>query len=81
MGLAIARRLGAGRRLYVADFSTEILSAAREALTNDGYSVETMQVDVSEYESVKQFARAAASQGPIEAIVHTAGLSPSAGSA
>ena len=27
------------------------------------------------------FAQAAASQGPIEAVIHTAGLSPSAGSA
>lgn len=81
MGLAIARRLGAGRQLYVADFSTEILAAARETLTNDGYLVEIMQVDVADYESVKRFAHAAASHGPIEAIIHTAGLSPSAGSA
>ncbi|KAL1847460.1 hypothetical protein Plec18167_005149 [Paecilomyces lecythidis] len=81
MGLAIARRLGAGRQLYVADFSNETLSAARETLANDGYLVETMQVDVSDYESVRRFAHAAASYGHIEAIIHTAGLSPSAGSA
>lgn len=48
---------------------------------NDGYLVETMQVDVSDYESVKRFAHAAASHGPIEAIIHTAGLCPSVGSA
>lgn len=65
----------------MADFSTEILSAAREALTNDGYMVETMQVDVVDYESIKRFAHAAASHGPIEAIIHTVGLSPSASSA
>ncbi|GLA38474.1 hypothetical protein AnigIFM63309_005771 [Aspergillus niger] len=43
--------------------------------------VETFRVDVSDYASVSCFAQAAASQGPIEAVIHTAGLSPSAGSA
>lgn len=47
MGLSIARRLGAGRRLCIADFSNEVLSAAQETLTDDGYMVETFQVDVS----------------------------------
>ena len=77
MGLAI----GAGRQLYVADFSIKILFVAQEALMNDGYLVESMRVDVSDYESVKRFAHAAASHGPIEAIIHTAGLCPSVGSA
>ncbi|GLB04748.1 hypothetical protein AtubIFM57258_010767 [Aspergillus tubingensis] len=81
MGLAIARRLGAGRRLCIADISNEVLSAAQDTLTDDGYMVETFQVDVSDYASVSGFAQAAASQGPIEAVIHTAGLSPSAGSA
>ncbi|OJJ96225.1 hypothetical protein ASPACDRAFT_125773 [Aspergillus aculeatus ATCC 16872] len=43
--------------------------------------VETFQVGVSDYDSVSRFAKAAASHGPLEAVVHTAGLSPSAGSA
>ncbi|KAE8164800.1 hypothetical protein BDV40DRAFT_310470 [Aspergillus tamarii] len=81
MGLAIARRLGVGRRLFIADFSNETLSAARETLVNEGYMVEIFQVDVSDYESVRRFAHAAASHGPIEAVVHTAGLSPSTGCA
>ena len=81
MGLAIARRLGAGRQLYMADFSTELLSTVQETLTNEGYLIEAMQLDVSDYESVKRFAHAAASHGWIEAIIHTAGLSPSAASA
>ncbi|KAL3440138.1 short-chain type dehydrogenase/reductase [Aspergillus insuetus] len=81
MGLAIARRLGVGRRLCVADYSNETLAEAQEALTNEGYMVEIFQVDVSDYDSVSRFAQAAASHGPIEAIIHTAGLSPSAGCA
>ncbi|PYH35088.1 short-chain alcohol dehydrogenase like protein [Aspergillus neoniger CBS 115656] len=72
MGLSIARRLGAGRRLCIADFSDGVLSAAQETLTDDGYTVETFQVDVSDYASVSGFAQAAASQGPIEGVIHTA---------
>lgn len=81
MGLAIARRLDAGRRVCIADSSNEVLSAAQDTLTDDGYMIKTFQVDVSDYASVSSFAQAAASQGPIEAVIHTAGLSPSAGSA
>ncbi|KAE8423395.1 hypothetical protein BDV36DRAFT_243437 [Aspergillus pseudocaelatus] len=43
--------------------------------------VEISQVDVSDYDSVSRFAHAAASHGPIEAVIHTAGLSPSTGCA
>ncbi|PWY64842.1 hypothetical protein BO83DRAFT_392378 [Aspergillus eucalypticola CBS 122712] len=71
-GLAVARRLGAGRRLCIADFSDGVLSAAQETLTDDGYMVGTFHVDVSDYASVSGFAQAAASQGPIEGVIHTA---------
>lgn len=78
MGLPLARRLGAGRQLFLADFSNDNLTAAREVLSNEGYSVETRTIDVSDYASVSEFAQAASSAGYIEAIVHTAGVSPSA---
>lgn len=81
MGLAIARRLGVGRQLFLADFSNETLSMAKKTLTEEGYAVDTARVDVSDYHSVSSFAQTAASHGPIEAVIHTAGLSPSAGSA
>ncbi|KAH6976316.1 hypothetical protein BKA56DRAFT_589425 [Ilyonectria sp. MPI-CAGE-AT-0026] len=76
MGLPLARRLGAGRQLFLADFSNDNLTAAREVLLDEGYSVETRTIDVSDYGSVSEFAQAASSAGYIETIVHTAGVSP-----
>jgi NAD(P)-dependent dehydrogenase (short-subunit alcohol dehydrogenase family) len=81
MGLAVARRLGAGRRVFLADFSDKVLAAAEQALIDDGYTIEAHQVDVSNYDFVRRFAQAAATDLILEAVVHTAGLSPSAGSA
>jgi NAD(P)-dependent dehydrogenase (short-subunit alcohol dehydrogenase family) len=39
IGLAIARRLGAGRRLLVADISPKALEHAANNLTADGHDV------------------------------------------
>ncbi|KAM0558085.1 hypothetical protein ACHAPJ_005252 [Fusarium lateritium] len=81
MGLPVARRLGTGRRLLISDFSSNLLSDTHSALTNEGYSVESSLVDISDFDSVSKLAQTAANLGPIEAIVSTAGLSPSAGHA
>ncbi|KAI8713880.1 hypothetical protein NCS52_01233900 [Fusarium sp. LHS14.1] len=50
-------------------------------LSGDGYAIDVSVVDVSDHDSVMRFAQAAAEAGTIEAVVNTAGLSPSAGSA
>lgn len=81
MGLPVARRLGVGRRLFIADFSDANLAVAQSTLEGEGYTINSVQVDVSDFTSVSEFAQKAAAAGSIEAIVHTAGLSPSAGSA
>ncbi|KAI1127801.1 short-chain dehydrogenase/reductase SDR [Nemania abortiva] len=80
MGLAIARRLGVGRRLLLADFSDTILSTAKNSLSDEGYSVDISRLDVSDFASTSQFVQAAAATGTIETIVHTAGATPSGGS-
>jgi hypothetical protein len=71
----------ASRRVHLADFSNDNLAAAQQTLTDDGYTIEAEQVDVSDYDSVRRFAQATATEPVLEAVVHTAGLSPSAGSA
>ncbi|PKS08542.1 hypothetical protein jhhlp_004928 [Lomentospora prolificans] len=76
MGVAIARRIGSGRKLFLADYSTENLQKATENLRGDGFNVETHQIDVADAKSVTTFAETVASQGTIEAVVHTAGVSP-----
>lgn len=80
MGEAVARRVGAGRTVLLADFNLELLARVAETLTNDGFLVETEQVDVSSRDSVHNLARQAETLGPVRAVVHTAGLSPVQGS-
>lgn len=76
MGLATARRLGGGRKILLADYSQTNLDSAAKTLRDEGQDVETHLVDVADFDSVQAFAAAAASAGHIEAVVHTAGLSP-----
>lgn len=76
MGLAIARRLGSGKTLVLADFNKEALDRAAETLRTEGHSVHAHPVDVSVPESVAALATAAAELGPVTAVAHTAGLSP-----
>lgn len=81
MGLAIARRLGSGKHLLLADFSEAVITTARNTLENEGYLFQTAVVDISDFDSVTKLAQTAKDIGSIETIVHTAGLAPSAGNA
>jgi NAD(P)-dependent dehydrogenase (short-subunit alcohol dehydrogenase family) len=81
MGHAIARRLGAGKTVLLADFNEETLASVTEALSADGHHVDSRGVDVSSPESVRKLAEHAASLGAVTQVAHTAGLSPSQASA
>lgn len=81
MGLAIARRLGSGQRVILADFSSKILDAAASSLRENGHDVTTQIVDVSSYESVSQLATSSSVQCKLNTVVNTAGISPGMGAA
>ena len=76
IGLAIARRLGSGKNVLLADINQGTLETAVKALKADGHQVSEQQVDVSSHESVHSLANAAANLGNILQVVTTAGLSP-----
>ncbi len=76
MGRIIARRLGSGKRVLLADFNEAGLNAAADELRGDGFSIETCVVDVSKADSVRALADTAAGLGPVMQLAHTAGLSP-----
>ncbi|MFV0374284.1 SDR family oxidoreductase [Microbacterium sp.] len=76
MGETIARREGTGSITVLADFSEDAITGLAEAMTDDGFDVRPMRVDVSSRESVEQLAAQAAGLGDIRSVVHTAGLSP-----
>jgi NAD(P)-dependent dehydrogenase (short-subunit alcohol dehydrogenase family) len=77
MGEAIARRLGAGKTVLLADYSEETLASVTESMSAAGHHVESRRVDVSSAESVRGLAEHAASLGSVTQLAHTAGLSPS----
>lgn len=81
MGHAIARRVGAGKTVLLADNNEAALAAVAEALSADGHQVDSRGVDVASPESVRTLAEHAASLGPVTQMAHTAGLSPSQASA
>jgi NAD(P)-dependent dehydrogenase (short-subunit alcohol dehydrogenase family) len=76
MGLAVARRLASGRRLLLADNSEASLETALTALRGEGHNADGHAVDVSDRASVDKLASAAASAGRVDAVIHTAGVSP-----
>ncbi|HEY1839687.1 MAG TPA: SDR family oxidoreductase [Mycobacterium sp.] len=81
MGVSVARRVGAGRTIVLADINAAGLSAAAGALTEDGHHVLTQEIDITSRSSVAAVADTAQAAGRVTSIVHTAGLSPQQASA
>jgi NAD(P)-dependent dehydrogenase (short-subunit alcohol dehydrogenase family) len=76
MGLAVARRLGPGSTLLLADVNSATLGEAADALRAEGQRVVEQETDVSDERSVAALASAAMEMGRVDVLVHTAGLSP-----
>jgi len=76
IGLAIARREGAGKTILLADINEQALAEAAKDLENTGYTVHTQVVDIAARASVTALAAAAAALGDVMQVVHAAGLSP-----
>jgi NAD(P)-dependent dehydrogenase (short-subunit alcohol dehydrogenase family) len=76
IGMAIARREGAGKVVLLADIHEKNLAKAAQDLTDTGYVVETQQTDVSSLNSVEALVAKATALGNVLQVVNTAGLSP-----
>jgi len=76
IGVAIARRCAAGRRLLLADYNEQQLATVASQLHGEGYEVATHPVDVSDHSSVDALADHAAGLGTITRVIHAAGVSP-----
>lgn len=76
MGTSVARRFAAGRVVLLGDVSEDNLALTADDIQRSGYAVETRVVDALDRDSVKAFAGAAATLGPVTHYLHTAGASP-----
>ena len=74
MGSAVARRLGSGRTLVLADASQVQLDRAVDELSAAGFAVRGVPTDVSDREAVEKLAETASGEGRVTAVVHTAGI-------
>jgi NAD(P)-dependent dehydrogenase (short-subunit alcohol dehydrogenase family) len=77
IGQAIARRVGVGRHVVLADRSEANANAAAEVMRNAGYEVSVATVDVSSRTAVLALLETATSLGDITGLIHAAGVSPS----
>jgi NAD(P)-dependent dehydrogenase (short-subunit alcohol dehydrogenase family) len=76
MGSAIARRIGAGATVVIADVNEQALAVETAALAAVGLDVVGRVVDVASADSVDALTDDATARGPVTAVVHTAGVSP-----
>lgn len=81
IGQAIARRVGAGKHILLADLRKENADAASKTLLEAGFEVSTANVDIASKESVLSLIKAATAIGGITGLIHAAGVSPSQASA
>ena len=76
IGQAIARRVGTGKCILLADLRQENAEAAAKTLNDAGFTVSTAIVDVSSRASVQALDEKAASLGEVWGVIHAAGVSP-----
>jgi saccharopine dehydrogenase-like NADP-dependent oxidoreductase len=76
IGQAVARRVGVGKHIVLADRSEANANAAAEVMTNAGYQVSVATVDVSSREAGLGLVDKATATGEIVALIHAAGVSP-----
>ncbi|MCP2025205.1 NAD(P)-dependent dehydrogenase (short-subunit alcohol dehydrogenase family) [Flavobacterium sp. HSC-32F16] len=77
IGQAIARRVGAGKHILLADINQENSNAAARVLLDAGFEVSTAIVDISSRESVQKLVETSQGIGSITGLIHAAGVSPS----
>ncbi len=77
IGQAIARRVGTGKHVLLADLRREVAGAAAKVMSDAGFDVSTASVDVSSRESVHALVEAAKALGDVWGVIHAAGVSPS----
>ena len=77
IGVAIARRVGVGKHVVLADLREDNAKAAAAVLNDAGYEVSTTVVDVTIRESVHALVNVSLGFGNVTGVIHAAGVSPS----
>ena len=77
IGMAIARRMGYGKKIVIGDKKPENAQTIAKIMNDAGFDVEAMEMDLSSRESVKNLIAKAREYGDISMLVNAAGVSTS----
>lgn len=77
IGMAIARRMGAGKRIVIGDKKPENTEAVVRVLNEAGFDALPLEMDLSSRDSILNMIAEAQKQGEIKMLVNAAGVSPS----
>ncbi|NBI67644.1 SDR family oxidoreductase [Pseudoflavonifractor sp. 60] len=77
IGMAIARRMGAGMKIVIGDKRLEKAKNIETILTNAGFDAEATEMDLSSRVSIRHFIAEGQKFGPVTMLVNAAGVSPS----
>ena len=77
ISMAIARRMGYGKKIVMGDKNMENAEQIATIMNQAGFDVEPMEMDLSQRESIKNIITKAQEYGKITMLVNGAGVSPS----
>lgn len=77
IGMAIARRIGAGKKIVVGDKKLGNAEATAKIMNEAGFDVVPVQMDLSDKTSILDFIRTGQTYGEISMLINAAGVSPS----
>lgn len=77
IGMAIARRIGYGKKIIVGDKSIENAHAIAKIMNEAGFDVEAIECDISSRKSILNLIKKGQEYGDIEMLINAAGVSPS----
>ncbi|MGD9794539.1 MAG: SDR family oxidoreductase [Acidimicrobiia bacterium] len=79
LAMAVARRLGNTYRVMIVDRDGDHLDKQVGALRFEGHDASGFECDVTDAGAVRRLAEAASGAGPVAALAHVVGISPSFG--
>lgn len=77
ISMAIARRIGFGKKIVMGDKNINHANTIAEIMNNAGFDVEPIEMDLSSRESILRLIAKAQEYGDIKMLVNGAGVSPS----
>ncbi|WP_088185880.1 SDR family oxidoreductase [Desulfosporosinus sp. FKA] len=77
IGMAIARRMGFGKKIVVGDKKLENAQTIAKIMIDAGFDVVPMEMDLSSRDSIRSLIAEAQKYGEISMLVNAAGVSPS----